>query len=1422
MERSRSKRNYYYDQDYDGETMGRTKPRYNNHHYIPNNHRHRGNNPNNNGGNNGRPSNKGGSGGGGGGGGQDSSLMVTTSYRILCHDMKAGGVIGKSGSIIKSIRQHTGAWINVHELIPGDEERIIEISDTRRRDPDGRMPSFSPAQEALFLIHERILESDSQFGFGGGGLEEEEDYGGVVRGGGNRVATRLVVSRMHVGCLLGKGGKIIEQMRMETKTQIRILPRDHTLPRCVTMAEEIVQVVGDMNAVKNAIAIISSRLRESQHRDRSHFHGRMHSPERFFPDDDYMPHLNNASRRSAMDGPSFGSRMSNTNYRGNNYSSRPSGFIEAGTAPMADTAQPLYGEDLVFRILCPIDKVDSVFGEPDGIVDLLQNEIGVDVKVADPVAGSDEQIITISSEEGPDDELFPAQEALLHIQTQIVDLVPDKDNIVTTRLLVPSSEIGCLEGRDGSFSEMKRLTGANIQILSRQELPSCVSGPDEIVQIVGEIKAAREALIEVTSRLRSYLYREFFQKGTPPPPISAASSHGNVSGLENASPNLTPARDSQTASDPPTGTCQNVQPLATAPSSKEVVNSGTETVKQTETERREDVPSTISRIPVTLVTRSTLEVVIPEHAIPKLITKSKNKLAQISELSGANVTLVEDRPDDTQKIIQISGTPEQSERAQSLLQGFILSSAKQFVCLFTLVTSILDHVCRKGGESSIVNVTSGALGLRTSLNLHSQQWHKSISCFSVSLPTSKSNLKLYMIPTIPTVTRHFLLKPFAAVDSLEAHVSPDHTHAVSGVSSQNGFQRSNTFLDKASNSWDGTSDFERQLEELFNEVKTLIMAGNKNDAIDLLQANHEVVKEQMNAGAKGIEEAAILDVIALGYMAVGELKFVRSLLNVIFEVIVDLKDDEPLLDSILVHMGSMYTALGEFKKSMLVNQRVTGILENRHGKNSVVLVTPLLGMAKVLSSTGRTKKAVKFYHRVISILESSKGAESEDLVVPLLGLGNLLIKEGRATDAENSFSRILNIYTKLYGENDGRVALAMCSLAHAKCAEGNANEAIDLYKKALQIIKGSSYMPIDDRIMENMRIDLAELLHAVGRGREGRELLEECLLITEKLKGKDHPTLVTHYVNLAASYSQSKDFAMAERLLRTSLEIIKKAEGPDNPSITFPMLNLAVTLYHLKRDEEAEQFALEALCIREKAFGRESLPAGEALDCLISIQARLGKSEVELLEQLKRVLRIQEKEFGYDSEEVMITLKKLVFYLDKLVAAEDSKASDKDLVQELCKRTSNSTLCSTVIKSDPRSKSTSDYRGFLGIILDQILPTTKATKAYLVDLLKKNTTDKVTHECLQICNRLYDEAIEDLNSAMGLVYFKNREGYIYLNDALGSFLHEFLDCENTFKEPPSRPSPITSVDNHLVNIGLIALDIVNLIECNHIAFCSEA
>ncbi|GAY57200.1 hypothetical protein CUMW_177590 [Citrus unshiu] len=519
------------------------------------------------------------------------------------------------------------------------------------------------------------------------------------------------------------------------------------------------------------------------------------------------------------------------------------------------------------------------------------------------------------------------------------------------------------------------------------------------------------------------------------------------------------------------------------------------------------------------------------------------------------------------------------------------------------------------------------------LCLPSGIWQNGRTHFPICLQMQKCKVKLYMIPC-KAIVRFWALKRFASVGSLEVDTEDPKHHVSSGFSAPNDFARSKTLHDHSSNLWDGMNDFERQLQELFNEVKSMIMMGNKNDAIDLLQANYEAVKEQINAGNKGIEEVAILDIIALGYVYIGDLKFVQSLLDMMSGIVDSLKDDEPLLDAILMHMGR---------------------------KTSILLVTSLLGMAKVLGSIGRAKKAVEIYHRVITILELNRGTESADLVLPLFSLGSLFIKEGKAVDAESVFSRILKIYTKVYGENDGRVGMAMCSLAHAKCANGNAEEAIELYKKALRVIKDSNYMSLDDSIMENMRIDLAELLHIVGRGQEGRELLEECLLITEKYKGKEHPSFVTHLLNLAASYSRSKNFVEAERLLRICLDIMTNTVWPDDQSISFPMLHLGITLYHLNRDKEAEKLVLEALYIREIAFGKDSLPVGEALDCLVSIQTRLGEDDTKLLELLKRVLRIQEREFGSESEEVMLTLKKVVSYLDKLGRKEEKFPLQKRL-----------------------------------------------------------------------------------------------------------------------------------------------------------------
>ena len=86
----------------------------------------------------------------------------------------------------------------------------------------------------------------------------------------------------------------------------------------------------------------------------------------------------------------------------------------------------------------------------------------------------------------PGDSFSPALEAMIQVQGRITaEMGGDKDGIVTTRLLVPTNQIGCLLGKGGSIIEdMRRATRANIRVLPKDNLPRCALDTDELVQVL--------------------------------------------------------------------------------------------------------------------------------------------------------------------------------------------------------------------------------------------------------------------------------------------------------------------------------------------------------------------------------------------------------------------------------------------------------------------------------------------------------------------------------------------------------------------------------------------------------------------------------------------------------------------------------------------------------------------------------------------------------------------------------------------------------------------------------------------------------------------------------------------------------------------------------------------------------------------------
>lgn len=74
---------------------------------------------------------------------------------------------------------------------------------------------------------------------------------------------------------------------------------------------------------------------------------------------------------------------------------------------------------------------------------------------------------------------------------------------------------------------------------------------------------------------------------------------------------------------------------------------------------------------------------------------------------------------------------------------------------------------------------------------------------------------------------------------------------------------------------------QRQLQDLYGRVLKLIDEGDEDTARELIEANYEVVVEQLESGYKSMEQIAILDTLAQLRMSLGEFEEVEHMLDMV-------------------------------------------------------------------------------------------------------------------------------------------------------------------------------------------------------------------------------------------------------------------------------------------------------------------------------------------------------------------------------------------------------------------------------------------------------------------------------------------------------------------------------------------------------------
>ncbi|KAI4366510.1 hypothetical protein MLD38_022381 [Melastoma candidum] len=274
----------------------------------------------------------------------------------------------------------------------------------------------------------------------------------------------------------------------------------------------------------------------------------------------------------------------------------------------------------------------------------------------------------------------------------------DKDgneSSIVLKLLLDSSQMRCLLKNDGTtIDEMLTISGAQIRILPRDDLPPCALPSDAVVEIYRESGVLRRGLELVAQQIveNSFPFLDaHVQSSGPSSQVGSVIGKGGtgiISIKQETGSEITimdGVPDSEERAIVVSGPAvlytflhpeDRVSPIqdALVRVYKRILGANANS----------NEGSVLARILVSsnqigcpwnqpaIITNTTVEVLVPRSVVPAIKGAAGGCLKQIRQFSDARITIRESKPWEKDTAIIISGTPEQTQAAQSLIQAFVM------------------------------------------------------------------------------------------------------------------------------------------------------------------------------------------------------------------------------------------------------------------------------------------------------------------------------------------------------------------------------------------------------------------------------------------------------------------------------------------------------------------------------------------------------------------------------------------------------------------------------------------------------------------------------------------------------------------------------------------------------------------------------
>ncbi|MEH2389220.1 MAG: tetratricopeptide repeat protein, partial [Nostoc sp.] len=149
--------------------------------------------------------------------------------------------------------------------------------------------------------------------------------------------------------------------------------------------------------------------------------------------------------------------------------------------------------------------------------------------------------------------------------------------------------------------------------------------------------------------------------------------------------------------------------------------------------------------------------------------------------------------------------------------------------------------------------------------------------------------------------------------------------------------------------------------------------------------------------------------------------------------------------------------------------------------------------------------------------------------------------------------------------------------------------------------------------------NLAYLYYCQGRYSQAEPIYIQALALTRKLLGEEHPDVAQSLNNLALLYHSQGKYSQAEPIYIQALALTRKLLGEEHPDVAQSLNNLAGLYNSQGRYSEAEPIYIQALAFWRKLLGEEHPDVATSLNNLASLydsQGRYSQAEPILIQAL--------------------------------------------------------------------------------------------------------------------------------------------------------------------------------------------------------------